>query len=454
MDSYIISSTKKSSGKTIFTTGLLRLMRNLNIKLAPFKKGPDFIDPLWLSEAAGNPCYNLDFYTSSEFEIKKLFKSHTSTADMAVIEGNKGLFDGLSVSGCDSNAALANLLKLEVILVLDCTGTTRGVAPLLSGYKNFDKKIKFKGVILNKIANDRHEGKIVSSINEYTDFKILGSIHRNKKLEVIERHLGLEPVFQSTNANRIITQVSKIIKSSVDLAEFIPKKKKKSVLKKTITPKRKPEYKNIRLGIALDRAFGFYYPDDMEKFKELGVSLKTFDTINDKKLPSVDALFIGGGFPETVAPLLARNKKIKSLIFSFVSSGKPVYAECGGLMYLCEYMIIKNKKYKMVGLIKGEITMHEKPVGRGYIKLKMKPNHPWNKTQCEIKAHEFHYSDIKLLNKKYKFAYDVKRGYGIDGKKDGLIYKNLLASYSHLRDTKQSSWVEDFTRFIYNHRKL
>ena len=453
MNSYLISSTKKSSGKTILTVGLLNILKNLNLNPSPFKKGPDFIDPLWLTKAAGNPCYNLDFYTSSNLEIKETFKSNILSTSIAIVEGNKGLFDGLSVSGSDSNAALAKLLKLEVLLVLDCMGTTRGVAPLLNGYKDFDKKIKFKGVILNNIAGDRHEGKIIESIKEYTDFNVLGSIWRNTKLEVLERHLGLEPVFQTSNSNKIINQIASIVKSSIDLDTIIPKKIKQNKIKKAHHNKNKPRRKNINLGIALDKAFGFYYPDDIERFKQLGVTLKPFDTIKDLKLPDVDALFIGGGFPETVATQLAKNIKMKSSIFSFIDSGKPVYAECGGFMYLCESITFNSKQYKMVGLIKGKIKMYKKPIGRGYISLNINKQHPWWKKQNEIKAHEFHYSDIKLPNKKYKFAYDVKRGYGINGKKDGLVYKNLLASYTHLRNTKQSKWVEDFVNFVYQCKK-
>ena len=449
MNSYLISSTKKSSGKTIFTLGLLRILKNLGLKPSPFKKGPDFIDPLWLSKAAGTFCYNLDFYTSSHLEIKKTFQSNILKTNFAIVEGNKGLFDGMNISGNDNNAALAKLLKLEVLLILDCTGITRGVAPLLNGYKSFDRKVKFKGVILNNISGDRHEGKFISSIKEYTDFNILGSIQKNSKLEVLERHLGLEPVFQSSNCNKVINQVASIIKSSINLNEIISRKIKNKKIDKVIPKINKPKHKKLKLGIAIDKAFGFYYPDDIEKFKQLGVTLKSFDTIKDKRLPNVDALFIGGGFPEIVALQLSKNMKFKASILSFIESGKPVYAECGGFMYLCEAIIFNNKKYKMVGAIKGTVKMHKKPIGRGYINLNINKQHPWLKSQTEFKAHEFHYSDVELLNNKYKFAYDVKRGYGINGKKDGLVYKNLLASYTHLRDTKQSKWVENFVQFIH-----
>tara|TARA_Y100000590_G_scaffold67399_1_gene73247 strand:+ start:21107 stop:22468 length:1362 start_codon:yes stop_codon:yes gene_type:complete len=453
MNSYLISSTKKSSGKTIFTLGLLRLLKRLGYYPSPFKKGPDFIDPLWLSRAADRPCYNLDFYISSNSEIKKTFQNNILKNNFSIVEGNKGLFDGMSISGSDSNAALAKLLKLEVILVLDCTGTTRGVAPLLNGYKNFDKKINFKGVVLNNIAGDRHEGKIIGSIQEYTDFDVLGSIQKNKKLEVLERHLGLEPVFQSIGSDKIINQISSIIKSSINLESILPKKIPKNKKNRIILMNNKTKYKNLTIGIAKDKAFGFYYPDDLERFESLGIKIKAFDTIRDKKIPNVDALFFGGGFPEIVASELSKNIKMKSSIFTYIDSDKPVYAECGGFMYLCESITFNRKKYKMVGAIKGNIMMHKKPIGRGYIKLNINKQHPWFESQTEIRAHEFHYSDVKLLNNKYKFAYDVKRGHGINGKKDGLIYKNLLASYAHLRDTQQSQWVEKFVKFIHDCKK-
>ena len=451
MKSYLVASTKKSSGKTIITTGLCSVIKSSHSSISVFKKGPDYIDPLWLSRAVKSNCYNLDFYTMSHHEILQLFKTTSQNSSITITEGNKGLFDGLSLDGSDSNASLAKLLKLEVILVIDCIGITRGIAPLLNGYKNFDKKVKYKGIILNNIASDRHEIKIINAINEYTNLKVLGSVHRNPCLDIKEQHLGLEPVFQNNSANKIIKSISSVIKSSIDIKSLLPEKSKNIISQKSSKIVINSKRMNLKIGIAKDDAFGFYYADDIEKIRSYGVKVKYFDTIKDKSLPVVDGIIIGGGFPELVAEKLSKNLKMKESMKDFIESNKPVYAECGGLMYLSKSIKFKSKNYKMVGVIKGEVSMHSKPIGRGYVNIRSKKKHPWMKEDIIIKAHEFHYSQIKL-NQKYNYAYEVQRGYGINNKYDGIIHKNLLASYSHLRDTKGSKWVLNFLKFIMDNK--
>ena len=195
MNSYLITSTKKSSGKTIITIGLSALLNEMNYKLSVFKKGPDYIDPLWISQAAGCRCYNLDFNTMDNNEIKKLYGDKSKYSNINIVEGNKGLFDGVSLDGSDSNAQLAKILNLKTILAIDCSGITRGIAPLVNGYEQFDSKIKYSGIILNNIISDRHEGKIINALKEYTKLKVIGSVHKNSKLNIVEQHLGLEPSF-------------------------------------------------------------------------------------------------------------------------------------------------------------------------------------------------------------------------------------------------------------------
>ena len=448
MKSYLISSTKKSSGKTIIATGLCSVLSNID-SLAVFKKGPDYIDPLWLSQASKAKCYNLDFFTMTNSEINKLYKTVSHGKNISIVEGNKGLFDGVSLDGIDSNASLAHLLKLEVILVLDCSGTTRGIAPLLQGYKNFDSKIKYKGIILNNIVSERHESKIINAVNEFTKFKVIGSVHKNKNLSIIEKSLGLEPVFQNTSTRKIIKNISSIIKSSIDIKYFSNKSAgtKIKTIPKIVTKHKK--YSDLKIGIALDQAFGFYYPDDLDKFKSYGVKIIYFNTLKDKSLPKVDGIFIGGGFPERVADKLYKNSSMIKSISSFINSGMPVYAECGGLMYLCESIKTRTKKFKMTGIIKGNIEMFDKPIGRGYVELMVNEKHPWMDKGDIVKCHEFHYSDIKIKNKVSFYGFKVMRGYGINSKHDGILYKNLVASYSHLRDTAQSRWIENYLNFIY-----
>jgi cobyrinic acid a,c-diamide synthase len=425
----------------------------MKYNLATFKKGPDYIDPLWISKASKTSCYNLDFNTMSTAEIKKLFKSKTQNTALNLIEGNKGLFDGVSLDGSDSNAAMAHLLKLEIILVIDCSGITRGIAPLINGYKDFDPKIKYKGIILNNIASDRHEGKIINAIAEYSDFKVFGSIQKNNKIEILEQHLGLQPSFLTSSNNNIINNIASLVKSSVDikhLVKGVSNKKKLSTKTPNVITKK---YAGISIGVARDNAFGFYYADDIEKFKSLGARIIYFNTLKDKSLPNVDALFIGGGFPELVAKELSSNKKMISSIKNFINANKPVYAECGGLMYLAKSIKINDKSFRMVGIINGRVVMHDKPVGRGHVELIKSSSHPWLLSNDSIKAHEFHYSRLSLDAKLSNYAYKVKRGYGVNGKYDGIKYKNLLATYSHLRDTKKTTWITNFLEFIKNNKK-
>ena len=447
MNSYLITSTKKSSGKTIITIGLSALLNDMKHKLSVFKKGPDYIDPLWISQAAGCRCYNLDFNTMDNNEIKKLYRDKSKYSNINIVEGNKGLFDGVSLDGSDSNAQLAKILNLNTILVIDCSGITRGIAPLVNGYEQFDSKIKYSGIILNNISSDRHEGKIINALKEYTKLKVIGSVYKNSKLNIAEQHLGLEPSFLKSNT-QTIKKISSVIKSSIDykyLVKDIKKKKIRPLVNRVTTSS---DFSDIKLGIALDNAFGFYYADDIEKIQSLGAKIHYFNTMKHKKLPKVDALLIGGGFPELFSSKLNFNKNMMVSVKDFVESGKPVYAECGGLMYLAKSIKFKNKTVKMVGAINGKVIMHSKPVGRGHVELTQHSKHPWPMRNQKIRAHEFHYSNIILHEKINSFAYKVKRGYGINGKYDGVLYKNLLATYSHLRDTKKTNWIENYLKFI------
>ena len=451
-NSIYISAAHKSSGKTIISIGLSRIFSNLNIDTQTYKKGPDYIDMGWLSAASRNNCYNLDFNTQTKDEIVNLYNK--KNLDFNIIEGNKGLYDGLDVLGSDDNSAMSILLNTPVILVIDAEGITRGIAPLMQGYINFEKKCNIRGVILNKVSTERHENKLIKAVENYTDLKIFGSIRKNNDLVISERHLGLIPSNEKKFINKKINYISKIVEESVDknaIFKFcIEYKKRKDIKKRKDSPEYIKSEKNIKLGIFHDSSFGFYYHDDIENFIKYGAEIIYIDAIKDNKLPSVDALFIGGGFPETNAAKLEKNKTLKKEIKKFIDEGNPCYAECGGLMYLTENIYYKNKKVKMVGIIPGYANMSKKPVGRGYVKLKVNANHPWKiKNNKLLNAHEFHHANLIFNNvKKYKYAYDVKRGYGSDGEHDGYIYKNLLANFSHLRHTKKYPWIKYFMNFI------
>ena len=453
MSQIFISAAHKSSGKTTVTLGLCAALRARGMKVRPFKKGPDYIDPMWLGRAAGHTCHNLDFFTQSRDEIRATVGYYAQGSDIALIEGNKGLYDGLDLDGSNSNAALAKLLAAPVVLVLDARGMTRGIAPLILGYQAFDPDIRIAGVILNQLGGNRHEAKLRAVIEHYTDVRVLGAVARNSDMEILERHLGLIPSNEQDDANTQIETIGRSIAAQVDLdglvaiagSSRLPPAPETAPC--SITPLEHP----LRIGIARDEAFGFYYPGDLEAMESAGAKLVPIDTLRDTALPAIDGLFIGGGFPESCMQQLQDNAPLREAIRAAVEGGLPVYAECGGLMYLSRSLAWRGGTCQMVGVIPGDTVMHARPQGRGYVRLGTLSEHPWRTADGdngEICAHEFHYSSLESLQTPARFAFKVLRGAGIDGSHDGYVYKNLLACYTHQRTTSSNRWTEHFLKFV------
>ena len=469
MGHFLISAAHKSSGKTTISIGLCAALKRKGLVVQAFKKGPDYIDPMWLSKASGRSCYNLDFFTMERQEILQVFSREANNAQVSLIEGNKGLYDGLDLDGRNSNAALAQLLNAPVVLVIDAQGMTRGIAPLILGYQAFEPDINIAGVILNKLGGSRHESKLRAVIEHYTSVPVLGAVHRDPELKILERHLGLIPSNELSTAEEHIDMVGRLIALQVDLEKLIGIVNQATLTISPVaqTPEPLTSKSKVKIGIAKDAAFGFYYPDDLDAFAQAGAELVPINTLQDSILPSIDGLFIGGGFPETHMPQLSANKTLRNSIHSAIEQGMPVYAECGGLMYLTRGITWNEKHYDMVGAIAAKTVMHEKPQGRGYVLLEETAQHPWPHTSLSLNpmshnpmslssgdnqplaAHEFHYSSLEGLDEtQIRFAYKIKRGAGINGKWDGIIYKNLLANYSHLRNVKNNQWVKRFVQFV------
>ncbi|NOX72817.1 MAG: cobyrinate a,c-diamide synthase, partial [Alphaproteobacteria bacterium] len=299
MSRFLIAAAHKSSGKTVVSTGLAAALHARGRKVQTFKKGPDYIDPMWLSAASEQPCYNLDYNIMQPDELRAFFAARAISDGISLIETNKGLFDGVDLDGSDSNAALAKLLQVPVVLVVDTGGMTRGIAPLLQGYRAFDPDVNIAGVILNKVGGTRHESKLCAAVEAYTDIPVLGAVGRNPALEIGERHLGLTTPAESTALTDMIATFGAVMAQSVDLArlEAIANNAPPLVFK-PVTPKISAG-RNVKIGIAQDTAFGFYYADDLEAFATNGAELVLIDTLSDMQLPDIDGLFIGGGFPET-----------------------------------------------------------------------------------------------------------------------------------------------------------
>ncbi|MDH3379068.1 MAG: cobyrinate a,c-diamide synthase [Gammaproteobacteria bacterium] len=449
----LISAGHKSSGKTTLCVGLIAALRKRGFNVQPFKKGPDYIDPLWLQSAAGRACQNLDFYMMSRSEIVQSFVHTASAADIAVIEGNKGLYDGLDLDGSNSNAALAHLLKTPVVLALDARGMTRGIAPLILGYQAFDRDINIAGVILNKLGGARHESKLRAIIEHYTDVRVLGAVHRHSDLTIEQRHLGLQPSGELDRAPQCIESVRDIVGDSVDLDAIMAVAATALPLGVAAPAAATVIRSDIRIGIARDAAFSFYYASDLAALEAAGAELVFFDTLQNPRLPDVDALWIGGGFPETQMPALAANASLHADIRHFIDAGGPVYAECGGLMYLARSIDWRGQRYAMVGALPVDSVMEDKPVGRGYVRLRETGRNPWLRSSqggagTEIAAHEFHHSRLVNLDPEVEFAYEVLRGFGADGSHDGLVLRNMLASYTHQRDSESNRWTKRFTDHI------
>jgi len=453
---FYIAAAHKSSGKTSVSIGLTAALANRGLAVQPFKKGPDYIDPLWLGRAAGRACYNLDFFTMSHAEILATYGSGAAAADISLIEGNKGLYDGLDVEGADSNAALAKLLSVPVVLVIDTSGMTRGVAALIGGYLDFDLDVDIRGVILNKVGGTRHEGKLRAALERYTDTKVLGAIGRDRALEIPERHLGLVPANESDRADATIARLADAVSAGVDvehLIEIAGAADLPSETQATATPA-KPD-PDVRIAIARDAAFGFYYQDDLEAFADAGAELIPFDALSDSRLPEADGLFIGGGFPETHLAALTANQSLLTDIRQALSGGMPAYAECGGLMYLARSIEWQGVKHNMVGAVPGDVIVDDRPQGRGYVLIEDTGKSLWPPASHEapnpaagIPAHEFHYARLENLSGDLEYAYRVLRGHGIDGQHDGLLVGNLQAGFAHHRNKEANPWVDRFVAFV------
>jgi cobyrinic acid a,c-diamide synthase len=451
MPRVFISAAHKSSGKTTLTLGLSAALQTRGHVVQGFKKGPDYIDPLWLGMAAQRPCYNLDFHMMTRDEIKQQFVRAATNARISLIEGNKGLYDGLDLDGSNSNAALAKLLATPVVLVIDARGMTRGVAPLILGYQAFDPEIRIAGVILNNLGGSRHESKLRAVIEHYTDVEVIGAVQHDATMQIAERHLGLVPANEQQAALASIQHVGERVAAQVDLDRLLSISDSAPALSVLASAETIVPGKKVHIGIAHDQAFGFYYSEDLDTLRASNVELVKIDTLHAQTLPDVDGLIIGGGFPEVFMAELEANMPLRMSIRSAIEAGLPTYAECGGLMYLSRTLSWEGVTREMVGVVPGDTVMHAHPVGRGYALLKPTGDDRWQE-QSTIPAHEFHYSSLENLPADSIYAYQVKRGHGIDGQHDGYQLHNLLAAYVHRRGSGAQGWIAPFLNQVRAHK--
>lgn len=446
-----ISAPQGHSGKTIVCIGLCAAYKRRGLKVQPFKRGPDYIDPSWLTAASGRSCRNLDAILMTEKTILSSFQHACDGAGLAIIEGAMGFYDSLDSTGRGSDAHISKLLKCPVLLVINASRMTRSIAALVSGYQHFEPETKITGVILNNVSSSRHEQKLVTAIEQYCGIKVVGSIPKEESLKITERHLGLTP-YPEIAEYPIVERIAHRIENYLNLDDIMNIARSADAVNSLELPVLENRTKQVKIGVMYDCAFSFYYPENLEALAQNGAELVLIDSIHDLQLPDIDALYIGGGFPELFLAELEANSKLRRSINRAIEDYMPVYAECAGLMYLCQNISWQGKAFEMVGTIPATVELCTKPQGHGYVKVEVTEKNPLFPAGLTFWGHEFHHSRLSISTNP-KFAYHILRGQGIDGRADGIIFKNVLASYVHLHALGLSEWANAFCSLALKYKR-
>ena len=450
MKAILITGDRSGSGKTSITLALAALLaKGQNVQT--FKVGMDYIDPSYLAAVSGRPCRNLDSFTLDNPQIRDIFRFGCRGADIALVEGVRGLYEGAeALTDTGSTAAIAKELDLPVILVVSAQSITRSAAAIVKGFQSFDPGIRIAGVILNNIKGGSHKAKAVTAIEHYCNVPVIGAIPRMEEMQLAMRHLGLVPYREGSGRGDFdarIATVTDIIGQYVDLDRLrslmkeIPDSRNEPTLFDLVPPR------DVKIGVALDEAFNFYYADLFDILATLGAETVPFSPIHDG-LPDADGYIIGGGYPELFTRELEANNRIREALRETSRNGTPVYAECGGLMYLTERMLLKEGwqgrdkdcSSEMCGVFTGETRMPARRVV-SYVEGTCDMDSPLGGAQ--FRGHEFHYSEV-VLPRETRFSYRLSRGVGILDNRDGAVINNTLGSYTHLHPVASAGMFRHF----------
>jgi cobyrinic acid a,c-diamide synthase len=451
----VISGLRGGSGKTTLSVGLAAAIARRGLVVAPFKKGPDYIDAGWLAAATGRPCYNLDPHLVGDEWVLPSFLTRCQGADIAIMEGNRGLFDGMDAQGSLSTARVAKIIKSPIILIVDCTKATRTIAAIVQGAKRFERGVYLAGVVLNMIGSKRQEDVIKDAVQGQAGVAVLGAIPRLKGSNMPERHMGLTPWQEHPQVEAAVLEAEELVEKYVNVSAVLSVARSAPVL--SMPRKAVRALRSVTrvagagpvIGVIRDSAFQFYYPENIEELKKRGAQIVEFSALEKKELPELDALYIGGGFPETHAMALADNTIFRDSLKRAVEDGLPVYAECGGLMFLGKEILMDGKTYPMAGVFPLSFSLEKKPRAHGYTEVKVTEKNPFMKRGTVLKGHEFHYSEpiggevlLESADKEFTFVYEMRRGRGIADGRDGILYKNTLATYTHIHAIGSQAWVD------------
>ena len=447
----VLAGTGSAVGKTTISTGIMKVLSE-EMNVQPFKVGPDYIDPSYHSLATTNLPRNLDSFFMNEDQIRTSFVRGMKIAksEIGVIEGVRGLYEGISPTGDVGNtASVAKALDAPVVLIMNAKSLVKSAAAVVLGFKSLDKDVKIEGVILNKIKGKRHYLKAKEAVEKLTDTRVIGGIPRDPDLEVEERHLGLVPALEQKRINDDIEKWGRVVKKYIDIDALKEIAKVSKVKTKNNTELwNKSNKKQTKIAIAYDEVFNFYYTENFESLEDNNAKLIYFSPYKDEEVPDADGLYIGGGYPEVFADKLEANETMRKSIKKFHDDGNPIYGECGGLVYLSKSI----DEFKTCGILPYPSQMTDKVQGLSYVIARSNEDNLISKKGEEFRGHEFHYTKLcigknDLANA--KFALDIQRGRGIVNNQDGLCVGNTLANYLHLHACSCPNLAYNFTKNIY-----
>ena len=352
------------------------------------------------------------------------------------------MFDGYDEAGSGSTAEVARWLKAPIVLVLNCSRMARSAGAMVLGYQTYEPGTPLAGVILNNVAGSRHESKLRRSIEQATGLPVLGAMPRQSQLEIPDRHLGLLPQHEEATLSLRLGEIRQAVETCLDLDAILNIARQAPLLNIPPAPEERPDQTEITLGVIRDRAFSFYYPENLEALHDQGANLVELDALTDDHLPTLNGLYIGGGFPEVFAAELEKNTPFRQALAREIEAGLPVYAECGGLMYLGKNIHWQGKSYAMVGALPVEVEVEDRPQGHGYVEATVESDNPFFELGSSLRGHEFHHSKIFSSLDGLTTAYSLQRGTGLGQHRDGLCYRNVLAGYTHLHVGGAPDWPQ------------
>lgn len=452
----LVGGLRGSSGKTVVTLGLIGALRRKGLLVQAFKKGPDYIDTAWHSLASGRPCYCLDTFMMGPETAARHFADKAPAAGISVIEGNRGFFDGVDAKGSFSTAELGKLLQVPALLVIDVTKMTRTTAALVLGCQKLDPDAKIAGVVLNQVSGARHERVAREAIEEACGIPVLGAVPKLSRAKAAERHLGLVTPEESQEPEKWVREMAEEIEPHLQIDKILELAKTAPALRpggpalESSVPVSGP----VRIGVIRDSAFPFYYAENLEALERAGAELSWIRAVDDPELPEVDALYLGGGFPETHAGVLSGNHRFRASLTRAVETGLPVYAECGGAIYLGRRLYYQGQSYEMAGILPVDFEFCPRPQGHGYTEWRVDRENPFYPVGAVIRGHEFHYTRVKPSDEPTaETVCEVLRGVGFDGRREGIRVKNVTAFYGHVHALGCPEWAQGLIRAAVQYRK-